>query len=101
MKHEYERKSALWSLPWTLITFWSFFIIVTHHVEVRSAFLMQEAIQDTIEGAGRPYLQADVSDAESFWDWMEASAMGVFFEQNLDLRPIPGRVELYNQIIGG
>lgn len=101
MQDEYETTTSLFSLPSTFCLFVSFFICVSVHFNVRNAFMMQEAIQGSIEGEGKPYLQEYVHDIRSFWEWMESSGCSVLFKNELEQWPYPGRMESYNQIIGG
>jgi len=104
LRYEYETKSSLWSLPQTLMFFLCFFISMTAHMDITTAYSMQNALRGEIEGEGTPYLRKYVHDVPTFWDWMESSFLTGIFKSGdgeLDIWPYPGRIASYNQIIGG
>jgi Ca2+-binding EF-hand superfamily protein len=101
MEDHYNKETALWSLPQTVLLFVSFTVSVICHIDVGTAFKMQESLAGGVEGEGGPFLQKYVHDIPSMWDWMDTSFIGVFLENDLVNFPYPGRLESYNQIIGG
>mmetsp|Transcript_146752 Transcript_146752/g.365968 ORF Transcript_146752/g.365968 Transcript_146752/m.365968 type:complete len:1169 (-) Transcript_146752:49-3555(-) len=105
---EYETSSALWSLPQTLTLFALFMILMSKHLDLTTAYRMQEALLNEIEGEGPPYLHnhewAIVHDVPTLWQWMDSSFVSLHFknaDDELDTFPYPGRVASYNQIVGG
>lgn len=104
LKFEHETNDALCSLPITLLSFFLFFVLVTIHLQVHTAYGMQSAIQGEVEGEGKPYLGTYVHDVPTFWTWMQQSYVGAQFKSSQDKLkqyPYPGRFAVYNQIIGG
>eukprot|EP00928_Gymnodinium_smaydae_P014561 TRINITY_DN15354_c0_g1_i2.p1 TRINITY_DN15354_c0_g1~~TRINITY_DN15354_c0_g1_i2.p1 ORF type:complete len:1119 (-),score=273.74 TRINITY_DN15354_c0_g1_i2:219-3182(-) len=101
MIEEYETITALWSLPQTIVLFIVFVICVHSHLRVDIAYTMQDSLEGGVTGEGAPFLHKYVHDIPSMWDWMESSFLGVTFKQDLHNFPYPGRLESYNQIIGG
>jgi Ca2+-binding EF-hand superfamily protein len=97
----YDKETALWSLPQTFVLFVSFVESVILHIDIGTAFKMQESLAGGVEGEGGPFLQKYVHDIPSMWDWMDTSFIGVHLKQDLANFPYPGRLESYNQIIGG
>jgi hypothetical protein len=101
MTDHHEVESSLWSLPQTMVLFLVFTVSVMNHTRVDLAFEMQQALEDSVLGEGGPFLDKYVHDFPSLWDWMDTSFRSVHLKNDLDNWPYPGRMESYNQIIGG
>eukprot|EP00929_Paragymnodinium_shiwhaense_P101447 TRINITY_DN6453_c0_g1_i1.p1 TRINITY_DN6453_c0_g1~~TRINITY_DN6453_c0_g1_i1.p1 ORF type:complete len:1133 (+),score=323.86 TRINITY_DN6453_c0_g1_i1:100-3498(+) len=101
MEEEYETNSALWSLPQTFFLFMLFFITVTAHLDIWTCHIMQDSLFNGVSGEGAPFLYKYIHDIPSMWDWMDTSFLSVTLKNDLANFPYPGRLESYNQIIGG
>eukprot|EP00746_Dinoflagellata_sp_MGD_P166735 gnl/MRDRNA2_/MRDRNA2_96834_c0_seq1.p1 gnl/MRDRNA2_/MRDRNA2_96834_c0~~gnl/MRDRNA2_/MRDRNA2_96834_c0_seq1.p1 ORF type:complete len:1087 (+),score=224.62 gnl/MRDRNA2_/MRDRNA2_96834_c0_seq1:114-3374(+) len=108
MNDEYQRYDALCSLPWALTLFLMFLLCLQEHLQPEVAYSMRSALEGEISGEGGrsnhegPFLERDVHDVPTFWDWMQASLISGCFKNDLQgLFPYPGRIASYNQIVGG
>lgn len=101
MTDEYDTMSALWSLPQTILLFVVFFICVEQHLRIDTAYTMQTSLKSAIVGEGPPYLEKYVHDIPTLWDWMESSWINVHFQNDLETFPYPGRLQSFNQVMGG
>eukprot|EP00927_Polykrikos_kofoidii_P067156 TRINITY_DN62672_c0_g1_i1.p1 TRINITY_DN62672_c0_g1~~TRINITY_DN62672_c0_g1_i1.p1 ORF type:complete len:1138 (+),score=201.41 TRINITY_DN62672_c0_g1_i1:75-3416(+) len=101
MVEEHERASALWSMPQTFAMFGLFIYLVSSHLSVWTGYNMQDTLYNAVIGEGPPFLKKYVHDIPSMWDWMDTSFIGVHLKNDLVNFPYPGRLESYNQIIGG
>mmetsp|Transcript_31619 Transcript_31619/g.69236 ORF Transcript_31619/g.69236 Transcript_31619/m.69236 type:complete len:1071 (-) Transcript_31619:108-3320(-) len=101
MHEEYNTASALWSLPQTVVLFVCFITAAINHLGIWAANRMQDSIHGAVTREGPYLLMEYVHDAPTFWDWMETSFANVYFKNDLANFPYPGRLESYQQIIGG
>jgi len=107
MKDEYDRNDALCSLPWALTLFVFFLLCTRYHMHPETAYSMRSALEGEISGEGGrtnhegPFLERDVHDVPTFWDWMHSSLGSGCFKNDLTVFPYPGRIASYNQIVGG
>jgi hypothetical protein len=103
MKNEYETTTALWSLPITILTFVSFVAVASTHVDVANSWDMESALTEVYPNlAWRMHPGTKVKDVETLTKWIQTGWQSTYFNQDLKVQdPIPGRVGVYNQIIGG
>mmetsp|Transcript_94736 Transcript_94736/g.203489 ORF Transcript_94736/g.203489 Transcript_94736/m.203489 type:complete len:1171 (-) Transcript_94736:72-3584(-) len=105
LHEEYDTSSALWSMPQTMLLFLIFFLMVTLHLDVTTAYNMQSGLLNEIEGEGAPYLHdhpdAIVHDVPTLWQWMQTSMASAAFKNDLNVWPYPGRIGSFNQMVGG
>merc|ERR1719174_1494733 len=104
LNKESDDMDSLCSLPTTIISFILFFVLMELHINVTTSFFMQEAIQNEVEGEGKPFLGTYVHDVPSFYEWMSTSFVSAQFKSSphkLKQYPYPGRFAAYNQMIGG
>mmetsp|Transcript_13404 Transcript_13404/g.31474 ORF Transcript_13404/g.31474 Transcript_13404/m.31474 type:complete len:1091 (-) Transcript_13404:315-3587(-) len=106
LHEEYEVSSALWALPTTFVTLAVYMVLVHFHIRVDTAYEMQHAILNEIEGEGSAvvgnFLRASyVHDIETYWAWMNSSFIAATFKNDLTYYPYPGRFASYNRMIGG
>ncbi|CAE7474410.1 pkd2 [Symbiodinium natans] len=116
LKYEYDKKSNLWSLPETLLLFFTFVASAAVHLGVFEAFRISQVF-DAGLGFG-DFLAYDTVDIETFWIWLERGFFrnifrhdlfsfvrqyrygGNYGEDPVVTAPFPGRVFRENQIIG-
>merc|ERR1719316_483116 len=84
-----------------------FLLCTRSHMMFETAYSMRSALEGEISGEGGrsnhegPFLERDVHDVPTFWDWMRSSLVSGCFKNDLKVFPYPGRIASYNQIIGG
>eukprot|EP00933_Yihiella_yeosuensis_P055854 TRINITY_DN5478_c0_g1_i1.p1 TRINITY_DN5478_c0_g1~~TRINITY_DN5478_c0_g1_i1.p1 ORF type:complete len:1043 (+),score=157.89 TRINITY_DN5478_c0_g1_i1:55-3183(+) len=102
MNMEYETSTALWSLPLVIATFISFVLFSTTHVDVWNGWEIAQTLKLNLPNIyARPYPGPKVHDVPTLMTFLSTRYMPAYFKQDLNKDPIVGRVQTYNQIIGG
>merc|ERR1719265_617519 len=93
-----------------MMLFFVFLLFIFTHMRIIDVHAVQSAIEGEVTGEGGrtnhegPFLDRDVHDVPTFWDWFISSFVSCTFKSaDGDLRDFPrlGRLASYNQLIGG
>lgn len=107
LNYQFDKDDACWTLPTTVILFLVYLFMVQSHGNTENQFWIHEAMQGEVaEEGGRsnhegPFLDRDVHDIPTWWDWAIYSLPSASMKQELPTYPQPGRLGSYNQMFGG
>ncbi|CAD7971348.1 unnamed protein product [Amoebophrya sp. A25] len=112
LRYQFNKNDACFSLPFTFLFFTMFLMWMGSHLEIRKTYELHSAIENEISGEGGtsnamgPFLERDVHDIPTFWDWFHKSFVAAAFRSNgtdhlVPDFPVPGRLASFNQIVGG
>jgi hypothetical protein len=107
MVYQFNKDDACFSLPFTILFFAVFILLVQIHFRIDDMFWLHEGIDNEVSGEGGrdndvgPFLMRDVHDIPTVWLWIEQSMASALFRQDLHAYPVPGRIAHFNQLVGG
>jgi len=83
------RDDSFIQLPFTVLQLIIFLFLVVLHLQVVHRHELESALQDWVRGSSRnltgPFFADHVADDNSFWDWLEASALPAVLGGRVDV----------------
>ncbi|CAE7523171.1 pkd2 [Symbiodinium microadriaticum] len=101
LKEEYETMSALYSMPTVFFLLFSYIYFITTHVDTTSAWRTGNTLYNNLDTLWKITKVANTAGAKTHMEWTSTHWLPKYFRQDLVSDPFPGRVAVYNQIIGG
>ncbi|CAE7198729.1 pkd2 [Symbiodinium natans] len=101
LKEEYETTSALYSMPTVFFLLLSYIYFITTHVDTTSAWRTGNTLFNNLDTLWKATKVANRKGAMQHMQWTLDQWVSKYFRQDLVSDPFPGRVAIYNQVIGG
>jgi len=101
LQEEYETSSALYSMPAVLILCIAYVYFATTHVDITNAWRMKNTFYNNLDTLWKPPVMGNRYGTKAHMEWTLNTWLPLYYRQNLNTNPQPGRVAVQNQIIGG
>lgn len=101
LHEEYETTSALYSMPSVLILLASYFYFAISHIDVANSWRMRNTLYHNLDSLWKPAIRGERYGSKAHMEWTNSTWLRKYYRQNLATDPVPGRVAIQNQMIGG
>ena len=101
LKEEYETMSALYSMPTVFLLLFAYTYFITTHIDTTSAWRTGHTLHENLDTLWKVTKVPNRRGVFTQMAWTHDTWLPKYFRQDLVSDPYPGRVAVYNQIIGG